>query len=404
MRLTLRTLLAYLDHALPPAEAQEIAHKLQTSPVATKLADRIGELLRSGDCGPAPTLDPNVVAGYLDNTLEPDEILAVETVCLESPAQIEETAACHQLLFRGTLAQPALSTAGRERLNALTPGASQRAAAPAAPATTTSAEEASLRVPRWYYRLFGQEFGPVPIDLLIQVIASGQLKPADEVRADPNPQWVRIQEFLAGTVPADKNNAAATPVTSPAAEVPIIADEWFCQSKTVEEGPHTFDELVFHARQGSLDPGDQIRFGRQGAWRRAGSIGRLMAEFPFQSMSAASAPSPAPPVNEHKQNATTAPQRNAAGAVAPGGMPLPAAQASATAQPDEWYVLLGNQTCGPMKLAELLDWFRAGRLQPTDGIRQGATSNWMYAGMLPMLLATGQAFPSPPSPLPPVRT
>src|SRR5690242_19375455 len=80
MRLTLRTLLAYLDNALPPAESEEIAQKLQASPVATRLAGRIGELLGIGDCGPAPTLDPNLVAGYLENTLPPEQILEVETL------------------------------------------------------------------------------------------------------------------------------------------------------------------------------------------------------------------------------------------------------------------------------------------------------------------------------------
>lgn len=390
MRLTLRTLLAHLDHSLSPAEAQEIAQKLQTSPVAVKLADRIGELLRIGDCGPAPALDPNLVAGYLDNALEPDQIMAIETACLESASQIEEAAACHQLLFRASFTPPALSAAGRERLNTLAPDATQRAAASAG---TTSAQEESLRVPRWYYRLFGEEFGPVPIDLLIQVIDSSQLKPTDEIRADPSLKRISVREFLAGPAAADKNHVASTLVTPPAAEAPAITDEWFCQSKTVEPGPHTFEELLSHARQGLLDPGDQVRFGGQGAWRRAGSIGRLMAELPFEQKPAANAPSPQ--ANEHKQNATTAaePQRNA----------VPAAQALAMAQPDEWYVLLGSQTCGPMKLAELLDWFRTGRVQPTDGIRRGSTSNWMYAGMLPMLLATGQVFPTPPTAMPPVR-
>jgi hypothetical protein len=404
MRLTLRTLLAYLDNALPPAESQEIAQKLQTSPVATKLAGRIGELLAADDCGPAPGLDPNLVAGYLDNTLQPEQIMEVETLCLASGSQIEEAAACHRLLFRGTIAEPTISAAGRDRLYALTPRDIPAPAAPGAGLSTTPEEEAALREPRWYYRLFGQEFGPVPIDLLIQVIASGQLKPLDEVRADPNTTWVRVRDFLAGPAAADKNVASAP---APAPEAPAAADEWFCQSKNVGPDPYTFAELLFHARQGLLEPNDQIRFGSQGAWRRAGSIGRLMAEFPFQPMSAASAPSPAPQANEHKPNNAAVPVRNDAPAAVPTGIltpAVPATQAPATAPSDEWYVQLGTMTCGPMKLAELLEWVRAGRLQPTDGVRRGATSNWVYAGMLPMLLAAGQAFPAPPTAMPPARS
>src|SRR5260221_635657 len=46
MRLTLRTLLAYLDDVLEPAEAKEIGKKLQDSPMATALVSRIREVMR----------------------------------------------------------------------------------------------------------------------------------------------------------------------------------------------------------------------------------------------------------------------------------------------------------------------------------------------------------------------
>ena len=46
MRLTLRTLLAYLDDTLPPAEATAIGHKVAESENARELIDKIKKLTR----------------------------------------------------------------------------------------------------------------------------------------------------------------------------------------------------------------------------------------------------------------------------------------------------------------------------------------------------------------------
>ena len=77
MRLTLRTLLAWLDDTLPPAEVREIGKQVAESPFAKELVERIHRVTRQrrltvpSDTGPDAT-DPNVVASYLDNELEPD--------------------------------------------------------------------------------------------------------------------------------------------------------------------------------------------------------------------------------------------------------------------------------------------------------------------------------------------
>ena len=46
MRLTLRTLLAYLDDALDPAQAKVIGQKLAESPSALELVERIRKVTR----------------------------------------------------------------------------------------------------------------------------------------------------------------------------------------------------------------------------------------------------------------------------------------------------------------------------------------------------------------------
>src|SRR5207248_2037882 len=81
MRLTLRTLLAYLDDTLEPAQARLIGQKVAESEVAQELIERIKQLTRRRRLtappatGPDAKLDPNTLAEYLDNEL-PDEKLA----------------------------------------------------------------------------------------------------------------------------------------------------------------------------------------------------------------------------------------------------------------------------------------------------------------------------------------
>ncbi len=102
MRLTLRTLLAYLDDVLEPTQAKEIGQKIAESPVATSLAQRIREVMRrrrlSAEDLNETGLDPNLVAEYIDGGLEPNEVADVERVCLGSDAHLAEVAACHQIL------------------------------------------------------------------------------------------------------------------------------------------------------------------------------------------------------------------------------------------------------------------------------------------------------------------
>ncbi|WP_425614388.1 hypothetical protein NA78x_004255 [Anatilimnocola sp. NA78] len=104
MRLTLATLLAYLDNVLEPADSEALKEKIDKSDFASGLVMRIRSISRKLRMG-APKVegkglgrDPNSVAEYLDGTLAPERIGEFERLCLESDVQLAEVASCHQVL------------------------------------------------------------------------------------------------------------------------------------------------------------------------------------------------------------------------------------------------------------------------------------------------------------------
>src|SRR5438067_3760034 len=104
MRLTLRTMLAYLDDVLDPGDADELKRKIEESDFASGLVARIRGATAKLRMD-APKLDgkgmgndANTVAEYLDSQLEQDRVAEFERVCLESDKHLCEVASCHQVL------------------------------------------------------------------------------------------------------------------------------------------------------------------------------------------------------------------------------------------------------------------------------------------------------------------
>lgn len=144
MRLTLRTMLAYLDEVLDPADSEALGKKINESEFASSLVQRIKTVSKKVRMD-APKLDgkgmgndANTVSEYLDSTLPQDRVGDFERICLESDRHLAEAAGCHQILTL-VLGKPAdVPQELRDKIYALgnpdsAPAKTKKAASPPVP-------------------------------------------------------------------------------------------------------------------------------------------------------------------------------------------------------------------------------------------------------------------------------
>ena len=104
MRLTVRTLLAWIDGVLAPEDQQALGEKVAASGVAPALVERTKAVVgHQGLSAPSPVGrgladDPNTAAEFLDNVLDAERLEAFERICIESDIHLADVAACHEIL------------------------------------------------------------------------------------------------------------------------------------------------------------------------------------------------------------------------------------------------------------------------------------------------------------------
>ena len=214
MRLTLRTLLAYLDDTLEPSQAREIGQKVTESDVAQELIERIKKVTRRRGLTIPPAagpekIDANTVSGYLDNDLPADKVAEVEEQALGSDVALAEIAACHQILAL-VLGEPAhVPPTARQRMYQLVKGReaihSRRArrVGPRYPGEAAAAEDLRAARHGLVYRLLGA------VVLGIGCSSEGCARSGPKTRPAPAPTT-----WASPTVMSGIPNSAAPPIAT----------------------------------------------------------------------------------------------------------------------------------------------------------------------------------------------
>ena len=239
MRLTLRTMLAYLDNVLEPADGEVLGQKINESDFASALVQRIKVVTKKLRMD-APKLDgkgmgndANTVSEYLDSALPQDRVGDFERVCLESDKHLCEVAACHQVLTL-VLGSPAdVPVHLRERVYAL--GHPENAAAHTVAASITpppvqaagpngqpAAKPALAEVPE--YLRAGRGTNLVPILATVAaafLVAVGGLWMIGAFRpTNPLMRWMRGNPQVAANAPHANTSTRTPTVVQPPVRAP----------------------------------------------------------------------------------------------------------------------------------------------------------------------------------------
>ncbi len=257
---------------------------------------------------------------------------------------------------------------------------------------------------QWYYRIFGQDFGPIRFDELKQLAEAGTISRGDQVRPESSLEWMVAENVRDLALPSSDDLLLPS---DESASAHSVSDEWYCRFDNQVLGPLSLQELVEFTKGEQLSANDEVKLGVSGKWRRVGSIGRLVAVLPFQEVAAEpQATVPGPVTVPAAPKPTVPPIRPTL--VAEEASKTPAfdrdiVRAEAAAEATElvvrrmigftlipgcdssWWVAINGAESGPVEFAQLFEWALNGHLKPGDFIRNGMYGQYTHAANLPGL-------------------
>ncbi len=206
----------------------------------------------------------------------------------------------------------------------------------------------------WYYKLLGEETGPVSFAALRELVEIGQIAAEDDVRTSTS-RW-KLAECVPGLF-EDKDaeepelatdmdiDLLLAPSSSPpvkvsakrqgqraavaAAAAPVA--QWYYKMLGHDMGPTSTDEIIQQIKDGSLHGEDLVCFGENGVWQP------LEKTPQFSAIIYATRPKP------------------------------------------EWYCQVLGQELGPMLFEELQQMAKTGALHADDEVRHGDSAPWAKA-------------------------
>ena len=192
---------------------------------------------------------------------------------------------------------------------------------------------------KWYYQLFGEEFGPVSNESLRELLRDGTLSPADKVRSVSSAGWIAAEHAVAElressdmasdlselsfefeeAGPTSRRGAYQTTASATEAETatPNVGDSddgaeddellYFLQVEGKTSGPFTISVLIRKAETGELLESTPVRSEEDDGWKSASEIHELSVAFLLRGINSDSAVS--------RTSAGSAPAKNTAASV-----------------------------------------------------------------------------------------
>jgi len=147
---------------------------------------------------------------------------------------------------------------------------------------------------RWYYQMLMEEFGPVEVTTIRQLVEDGTLSSTDLVRAEDSSEWITVAsgEWSAGpddyepdpisdlselsfTFEESAPSDPRTPRETDGQASIAVPPQYYSRSLGQVLGPMSMDDLIGMAESGALTHSDEVRFGETSDWQAAGDLSEL---------------------------------------------------------------------------------------------------------------------------------